>query len=144
MKTKLLALGTLIFAAFTSAQVLAHHSFAAEFDANAPVNLSGIVTKVDWSNPHAYFYIEVENGNGSFEEWAFELGSPTQLKRRGWTRNSLAIGSKVMVTGTRARDGSPKANAVSVILAANCQQLFAGSSQSDVAEDVTAFADCKP
>ena len=144
MKIKLLSFVTLIFAAFTSTQVLAHHSFAAEFDADAPVNLSGIVTKVDWSNPHAYFYIEVENGNGFFEEWAFELGSPTQLKRRGWTRNSLEIGSEVMVTGTRARDGSPKANAQTVVLAANCQQLFAGSSQSDFVEDAAANADCKP
>ena len=105
------------------AQVLAHHSFAAEFDADSPIELTGIVTSVKWSNPHTFFYIDVENENGDWENWALELGSPNGLMRRGWTRNSLKIGDTVSVTGSRARDGSLKGNAREVVLASG-QQLF--------------------
>src|SRR5690606_3776390 len=101
---KLIAAAALAASAFTSAHVLAHHSFAAEFDANVPIKLHGVVTKVDWTNPHTYFYVEVENGN-DVEEWALEMGSPNGLMRRGWTRDTLEIGTEVYVTGTRARDG---------------------------------------
>ena len=105
------------------AQVVAHHSFAAEFDADSPIELTGIVTSVKWSNPHTFFYIDVENENGDWENWALELGSPNGLMRRGWTRNSLKIGDTVSVTGSRARDGSLKGNAREVVLASG-QQLF--------------------
>ncbi len=105
------------------AQVVAHHSFAAEFDADSPIALTGIVTSVKWSNPHTFFYIDVENENGDWENWALELGSPNGLMRRGWTRNSLKIGDTVSVTGSRARDGSLKGNAREVVLASG-QQLF--------------------
>jgi hypothetical protein len=108
--------------------VLAHHSFAAEFDANSPIDLTGTVTKVDWANPHTFFYIDVRAANGTIEPWALELGSPNGLMRRGWTRNSLKIGDTVSVTGSRAKDGSFKGNARTVTLA-NGQRLFAGSSQ---------------
>jgi hypothetical protein len=107
---------------------LAHHSFAAEFDANAPVEISGYVTKVEWTNPHVFFFVDVETEDGEFQNWAIELASPNGLMRRGWTRNSMQIGDVVTVTGTRARDGSYKANARAVALA-NGQRLFAGSSQ---------------
>ena len=102
---------------------IAHHSFAAEFDADSPIELTGIVTSVKWTNPHTFFYIDVENENGDWENWALELGSPNGLMRRGWTRNSLKIGDTVSVTGSRARDGSLKGNARSVVLASG-QQLF--------------------
>ena len=105
------------------AQAMAHHSFAAEFDADSPIELTGIVTSVKWSNPHTFFYIDVENENGDWENWALELGSPNGLMRRGWTRNSLKIGDTVSVTGSRARDGSLKGNARAVVLAGG-QQLF--------------------
>lgn len=105
------------------AQVFAHHSFAAEFDAESPIELTGIVTSVKWANPHTFFYIDVEDENGDWENWALELGSPNGLMRRGWTRNSLKIGDTVSVTGSRARDGSLKGNARSVVLASG-QQLF--------------------
>ena len=105
------------------AQVMAHHSFAAEFDADSPIELTGIVTSVKWSNPHTFFYIDVENENGDWDNWALELGSPNGLMRRGWTRNSLKIGDTVSVTGSRARDGSLKGNARAVVLAGG-QQLF--------------------
>ena len=117
MKTKLLALAAFVLGAAASAQVLAHHSFAAEFDSNAKIDLHGVVTKVDWTNPHTYIYIEVENDAGEIEEWGLEMGSPNGLMRRGWTRNTLEVGTDVIIQGTRARDGSLKGNAQTVILA---------------------------
>ena len=106
-----------------SMQGIAHHSFAAEFDADSPIELTGIVTSVKWTNPHTFFYIDVENESGVWENWALELGSPNGLMRRGWTRNSLKIGDTVSVTGSRARDGSLKGNARAVVLAGG-RQLF--------------------
>jgi hypothetical protein len=106
----------------------AHHSFAAEFDANAPIELTGTVTKVDWANPHTYFYIDVTNAKGDVQNWALEMGSPNGLMRRGWTRDSMKIGDVVVVTGWRAKDGATKGNARSVTLSTG-KQLFAGSSQ---------------
>lgn len=144
MKTKLFALAALVMGTFASTQVLAHHSFAAEFDAEKPIELRGIVTKVEWTNPHVYFYLEVEDDKGAVEEWALEMGSPNGLMRRGWTRNTLEVGTELMVKGTQARDGSYKGNAQTVVLAENCQRLFAGTSQRDFVEDETApaAADC--
>jgi hypothetical protein len=111
----------------------AHHSFAAEFDADQPVDLTGYVTKIEWQNPHTFFYIDVEGQNGDYANWAIELGSPNGLMRRGWTRNSLQIGDEVNVVGSRARDGSDKANARTVMLSTG-ERMFAGSSQ-DAAEE---------
>jgi hypothetical protein len=112
---------------------VAHHSFAAEFDADDPVEVTGTVTNVNWANPHVFFYIDVENEEGLYDNWAVELASPNGLMRRGWTRNSLQLGDEVTVAGSRARDGSFKANARSVVLSTG-QRLFAGSSQG-VAEE---------
>ena len=109
-----------------AARAGAHHSFAAEFDAEAPIELTGTVTKVEWANPHTFFYIDVTQ-NGRVDNWALELGSPNGLMRRGWTRNSMKIGDTVMVSGWRAKDGSLKGNARSVVLSTG-QKLFAGSS----------------
>lgn len=109
----------------------AHHSFAAEFDANKAVDLSGIVTKIEWMNPHTFFYIDVETEDGRYENWAIELGSPNGLMRRGWTRNSLKVGDSVEIAGSQARDGSFKANARTVMLA-DGRRMFAGTSQPDV------------
>ena len=107
---------------------IAHHSFAAEFDANAPIELTGTVTKVEWANPHTYFYMDVTSQKGDVENWALEMGSPNGLMRRGWTRDSMKIGDVVTVVGSRAKDGSFKGNARSVTLAGG-KRLFAGSSQ---------------
>jgi len=109
---------------------VAHHSFAAEFDANAPIELTGTVTKVEWANPHTYFYMDVTSQKGDVENWALEMGSPNGLMRRGWTRDSMKIGDVVTVTGSRAKDGSPKGNARSVVLSSG-KKLFAGSSQDN-------------
>jgi len=108
----------------------AHHSFAAEFDANAPIELTGAVTKVEWANPHTYFYMDVTSPKGDVENWALEMGSPNGLMRRGWTRDSMKIGDVVTVTGSRAKDGSAKGNARSVVLSTG-KKLFAGSSQDN-------------
>ena len=109
---------------------IAHHSFAAEFDANAPIELTGTVTKVEWANPHTYFYMDVTTPKGEVEGWALEMGSPNGLMRRGWTRDSMKIGDVVTVTGSRAKDGSFKGNARSVVLSTG-KKLFAGSSQDN-------------
>ncbi len=109
---------------------IAHHSFAAEFDANALVNLKGVVTKVEWMNPHARFALEVTGADGKVEIWDLELGSPNGLMRQGWSRNTLKIGDAVTVEGSRAKNGSPVANARSVVLASTGQRLFAASSQA--------------
>ena len=108
----------------------AHHSFAAEFDANSPIELTGTVTKVEWANPHTFFYIDVTTPKGDVENWALEMGSPNGLMRRGWTRDSMKIGDVVTVTGSRAKNGSTLGNARSVTLSTG-KQLFAGSSQEN-------------
>ena len=112
----------------------AHHSFAAEFDANSPIELTGTVTKVAWANPHTFFYIDVTTAKGDVENWALEMGSPNGLMRRGWTRDSMKIGDVVTVMGSRAKDGSSKGNARSVTLSTG-KRLFAGSSQENAEAD---------
>jgi subtilisin family serine protease len=128
MKTKIIMTLAALGATLTARPILAHHSFAAEFDANNPIDLTGTVTKVAWANPHTFFYIDVENDRGQIETWALEMGSPNGLMRRGWTRDSMKIGDVVNVTGSRAKDGSLKGNARSVVLSSG-EKLFAGSSQ---------------
>ncbi|MDR2213607.1 MAG: hypothetical protein LBE21_08290 [Pseudomonadales bacterium] len=141
MKTKLIALAAFVTSIFASAQVLAHHSFAAEFDAAKQIKLHGTVIKLEWTNPHTYFMMEVEGPNGEVQEWALEMGSPNGLMRRGWTRDTLPVGTEIYVTGTQARDGSFKGNAQAVVIAENCQRLFAGTSQRDFVEDDSAPVD---
>src|SRR5688500_1727304 len=130
-----LALAALLGTVLLSTRAAAHHSFAAEFNAHAPIELTGTVTKVEWANPHTFFYIDVSESTGKIDNWALELGSPNGLMRRGWTRNSMKIGDTVTVTGWRAKDGSLKGNARSVTMASG-QKLFAGSS-NDAANEKT-------
>src|SRR5262245_13049005 len=107
--------------------LLAHHSFAAEYDSTKQRDFKGTVTKVEWMNPHARFYVDITEADGKVVNWEFELGSPNGLMRNGWTRNSLKKGDVVSVNGNLAKDGSNLANARTVVLG-DGRRVFAGSS----------------
>lgn len=118
----------ILLLAGTAAPVFGHHSFAAEYDEAKPITLTGSVTKVEWMNPHARFYMDVKDASGNAGNWEFELGSPNALVPRGWTRNALKPGDEVLVEGYPAKDGSNLAGARNVKLA-DGRKLFAGSTR---------------
>ena len=107
-----------------------HHSFSAQYDAEQPITITGTLTKLDWRNPHVYFYLDVED-EGRYETWAFEMGSPISMERLGWTRNSAQLGDEMEVEGSLARDGTKLVNASTVVLTSTGRRMFAGSSQSE-------------
>ncbi len=120
MRMKSLILGGLfaVGVLLAGASVSAHHSFAAEFDADKPITLSGIVTKVEWTNPHVWFYINVKDEKtGETTNWGAEMGPPHGLQRRGWRQNTLKIGDQVTVAGSMAKNGAKRMNASKVTLA---------------------------
>src|SRR3982750_565273 len=114
--------------------VLAHHSFAAEFDAKKPIKLQGTVTKMEWINPHAWIHIDVKKPDGKIESWMIEGGTPNTLLRRGFTKNSLLPGTEILVDGYQAKDGSMRANGRDLTLP-DGRKLFMGSSGTGAPED---------
>jgi hypothetical protein len=129
MKSQLSAV-VAVCALLACARLVAHHSFAAEFDATKPFKHTGTVTKVEWMNPHTYFYMDVtDEKTGKVTNWAMEMGSPNGLMRAGWRRDSMKAGDKVIVEGSLAKDGSPLGNARTVTLVSTGKRLFAASSQ---------------
>ena len=132
MKLRTFALSALGCGVLAGMPAQAHHSFAAQYDASKPVTLTGKVTKVEWTNPHIYIYIDVpDEKTGDVKNWALEMGGPNALIRLGWSRNSLKADDVVTVEGTLARDGSNLANARSVVMASTGKKMFAGSSGGD-------------
>jgi hypothetical protein len=117
-----------------AAPALAHHAFSAEFDASSPVELRGTVTKMEWINPHSWMTIEVERPDGTVETWEIEAGAPNAMFRRGFTRDSLPVGTDVVVNGYRAKDGGMRANGRDITLS-DGQRLFVGSSGTGAPED---------
>ena len=119
--------GMALLLAGTTVSVSAHHAFAAEFDADRPVNFEGTVTRMEWVNPHVWIHMDVEKPDGSTESWAFEGGTPNVLFRRGFTKQSLLPGTEIMVDGYQAKDGSNRANGRDLTFT-DGSKLFLGSS----------------
>ena len=111
----------------STVSVVAHHAFAAEFDAKRPVEFSGVVTRVEWINPHVWIHMGVKTPKGATEEWAFEAGTPNVLFRRGFTKASLTPGTSIKVDGYQAKDGTRRANGRDLTFA-DGRKLFLGSS----------------
>ena len=117
----------IVVAGVASSSLRAHHSFAAEFDANQPVTLKGTVTKMEWINPHTWMHLDVKNANGTVTKWMIEGGTPNTLVRRGFTKASLLPGTEVTIEGFRAKNGANRANGADMILS-DGKRLFMGSS----------------
>ena len=128
MKTAASLVAVLFLAA--AVPMIAHHSFAAEFDTSKPVTLKGVVTKVEWMNPHAWFYIDVTDDNGKVEHWQCETGAPIELLRRGWRKNNLKVGDQVTVEAFRAKDATNTVSA-RVVTLPDGRKVFSGSATDD-------------
>ena len=133
MRTRFAALAAALGLLLAAAPARAHHSFESEYDSNKPVTLTGVVTKVEWTNPHVRFYVDVKDKDGAPANWNLELASPNVLVRAGWTRNSLKVGDQVTVNAWLAKDGSRLANAKEVTLP-DGRKVLAGSAAGEGAK----------
>jgi hypothetical protein len=131
---KHLLAGTVLSVALATASPSAHHSFAAEFDADSPVELRGVVTSMDWVNPHSWIHLDVKGADGAITKWMVESATPNTLFRRGFTKNSLPVGTEIVVHGYRAKNGANRANGRDVMLPGG-KRLFLGSSGTGAPED---------
>ena len=133
-RARFVAATMIVVAGLASSSLRAHHSFAAEFDANQPVTLKGTVTKMEWINPHTWMHLDVKNADGTVTKWMIEGGTPNTLVRRGFTKASLLPGTEITIEGYRAKNGANRANGADMILS-NGQRLFLGSSGTGAPKD---------
>jgi DNA/RNA endonuclease YhcR with UshA esterase domain len=131
---RLRAVLIIVIVAFSASSLRAHHSFAAEFDANQPVTLKGTIVKMDWVNPHTWIHLDVKNPDGTVTRWMIEGGTPNTLVRRGFTKKSVEAGTEITIQGYRAKNGANRANGADMILP-NGQHLFLGSSGTGAPKD---------
>ena len=137
MPTKLaVVIAGLLMMTGAAVPLSAHHAFAAEFDAKMPIKLEGTVTRLQWTNPHAWIYMDVKKPDGTLENWGFEVGTPTVLFRRGFTKDSLQPGTRVVVDGYRAKDGSRRANGRDITFV-DGRKLFVGSTGTGAPDELT-------
>jgi hypothetical protein len=134
MRTKILSVVAAVALLAAAVPALAHHSFAAEFDAKKPVKLQGVVTKMEWINPHSWIHIDVKKPDGTVEKWMVEGGAPNALLRRGWNKQSLPPGTEIKVEGFRAKDGSLRGNGRELTFS-DGRRLFVGSSGTGAPKD---------
>jgi hypothetical protein len=134
MRSNLIVLAAGVGLLLASAPALGHHAFAAEFDASKPIKLRGTVTRMEWINPHTWIHIDVKGRDGKVEKWMIEGGPPNALSRRGFTKDSLPVGSEILVEGFRAKDGSLRGNGRDVTFA-DGRKLFLGSSGTGAPRD---------
>jgi hypothetical protein len=123
---KKLSLSIIALAFAVAVPALAHHAFSAEFDSSKPVTIKGVVTKIEWMNPHAWFYVDMKTASGAVEHWQCETGAPIELVRRGWKKTDMKVGDEVTVQGFRAKDGTNTANA-RVVNLPDGKKVFSGS-----------------
>ena len=131
---KLFISGTALAVTLATVSLAAHHSFAAEFDAESPVQLRGVVTGMDWVNPHSWIHLDVKNEDGTVTKWMIESATPNTLLRRGFTKSSLPVGTEIVVYGYRAKNGANRANGRDVMLPGG-KRLFLGSSGTGAPTD---------
>jgi hypothetical protein len=136
MKLTVVVMGVGLLFAGTAVSLRAHHAFAAEFDAKKPVHFEGTVTKMEWVNPHVWLHIDVKKPDGTVENWAFEAGTPNVLFRRGFTKQSLLPGTKVVVDGYQAKDGLKRANGRDLTFS-DGRKMFLGSSGTGAPYELT-------
>lgn len=134
MQRNIAAVLACVVVALATVPVAAHHAFSAEFDANTPIHLEGVVTKMEWINPHSWIHLDVTNEDGSVTSWMFEGGTPNTLLRRGFTKNSLLPGMEIIVDGYQAKDGTNKGNGRDLTFR-DGRKLFMGSSGTGAPSD---------